>query len=415
MKIFFSILAFFIISGFTNPTCNSNTTKVSVSKPSAEFKLGNEVLLTEKLDLLGDKHIGIITNQSGVTSAGNHIIDELKSKANVIKIFSPEHGFRGDDNTGNFTDAQTGISVVSLYGNKKKPAAEDLKDVDILVYDIQDVGARFYTYINTLYYCMESAMSSGKKFIVCDRPIMINPNYVDGFMLESDCKSFVGLLDIPIAYGLTCGELSNFINDNYYEGKVELEVVKMENYSRNRYEALNLKWVNPSPSIYFPSSALCYTGTCLFEGTNFAEGRGSDKPFEYVGAPYCDADKLINELAQYNFPDVQFNKITFTPTAISSPSNPPKYVGEKCEGIIIDFRTPKTFVPVKISIAILVSLKKLFPEFSWRKDNYIDKLAGTKSLRTMIDNGASYQEIVESYQKNLDVFKSLREKYIIYR
>lgn len=413
MKIFLLIFAFILLTSFS-----SNNIYVQKNSKSAQsgFQLGNEVLLSERLNTLEGSRIAVITNQTGITSNGAHIIDELKDKANITKIFSPEHGFRGDDNTGSYVDSKTGINVVSLYGGKKKPSAQDLNDVDILVYDIQDVGARFYTYVNTLYYCMQSANDAGKKFIVCDRPIMINPDYIDGFMLEEDCKSFVGLLDIPADYGLTCGELSNFLNDYYLDGKLNLEVITMKGYSRNTgYEDLNLTWVKPSPSIYFPSSAVCYAGTCLFEGTNLSEGRGTDKPFEYIGAPYCDGDKLISELTQYNLPGCKFEKINYVPSSITSPSNPPKYVGEQCSGIYINVTDKKTFKPFVTAIAILISAKKLFPEFSWRSDNFIDKLAGTKSFRKMVNSNASLDEIVDSYQKNLDVFKNIREKYILYR
>lgn len=411
MKILIFILSILFLSGFDHSGSSLSFTQIN----PADFKLGNEVLITEKLDLIKDSRVGIITNQSGITSNGTLIIDALKDKANIVKIFSPEHGFRGDDNTGNFVDSQTGINVVSLYGTKKKPSSEDLSDVDVLVYDIQDVGARFYTYVNTLYYCMEAAVKSNTKFIVCDRPSMINLNYVDGFMLDDDCKSFVGLLEVPISYGLTCGELSKYLNDYYFEGKLNLEVVEMNGYTRNtNYTDLNLKWVNPSPSIYFPSSAVCYTGTCLFEGTNLSEGRGTEKPFEYIGAPYVDADNLISELEQYNLPGVKFEKRSYVPSSITSPSNPPKYVGEQCEGVYINVEDKNTFKPVETAIAILISAKKLFPQFSWRKDNFIDKLAGTKSFRSMVNSNEDLASIVTSYQKNLDVFKSVRDKYIIY-
>jgi len=208
MKISFIIFVFLVLAGFNN-SVNSIDKNLSVIN-SSDFKLGNEVLLTEKIDMLKDKRVAIITNQTGITSNGNHIIDELKGKVNIVKVFSPEHGFRGDDNTGNYIDAQSGINVVSLYGTKKKPSAEDLTDVDVLIYDIQDVGARIYTYVNTLYHCMEAALKPNKEFIVLDRPIMIDGDYVDGFMLKGNAHSSVGLLDIPLGYGLTCGELQIF-------------------------------------------------------------------------------------------------------------------------------------------------------------------------------------------------------------
>jgi uncharacterized protein YbbC (DUF1343 family) len=415
MKISVFIFIFLLLTGFHSPNYHPEKFFKINNNPS-EFKLGNEVLLTEKLHLLKDSRVAIITNQSGITSEGTLIIDALKDKANIVKIFSPEHGFRGDDNTGNYVDSQTGINVISLYGGKKKPSPEDLTDVDVLVYDIQDVGARFYTYVNTLYYCMEAAVNSNTKLIVCDRPSMINLDYVDGFMLEDDCKSFVGLLDVPISYGMTCGELSNFLNHYYFDGELNLEVVQMAGYSRyTDYTDLDLKWINPSPSIYFPSSAVCYTGTCLFEGTNLSEGRGTDRPFEYIGAPYVNADKLISELEQYNLSGVKFEKINYTPSSITSPSNPPKYVGEQCEGIFVNVTDIKSFRPVETAIAIIISARKLFPEFNWRKDNFIDKLSGTKLFRNMVNSDSSLNEIMSSCRKNLDVFKEVREKYIIYR
>ena len=197
---------FFVLSGEKHAVANATVF------PQNEFQLGNEVLLGEKIDLIKDKNIGIITNTSGVVSDGRLFVDLLlqSESLNPVKIFSPEHGFEIDDKDVTHVNKRTGLQVISLYGNKKKPSSGDLADVDVLVYDIQDVGARFYTFINTMYYCMESAAENNLKFVVCDRPVIPDANYVDGFMLEDNVKSFVGLLDIPIAYGMTCGELARF-------------------------------------------------------------------------------------------------------------------------------------------------------------------------------------------------------------
>lgn len=388
-----------------------------MASPEAGFKLGNEVLLTERKDILAGKRVAIITNNSGILSDGSSIVDAFHKSGviNVVKIFSPEHGFRGDDSDYDYVDAATGIPVVSLYGNKKKPSAADLSDVDVIVYDIQDAGARFYTYISTMYNCMQAASESGKAFIVCDRPVIPYASYVDGFVLEDDVRSFIGMLNIPIAYGMTCGELAAYINAEELNNACALDVVMMNGYKRDTdYSTLGLSWVKPSPSMYFPSTAVTYQGTCLFEGTNFSEGRGSEKPFEYVGAPYCIGSELKAEMDKYGLRGVQFEAIEFTPTTITSPSNPPKYVGEKCGGLYINVTDKKTFEAVKAGIALILSLKKLYPEFNFKKDNFIDKLSGTKNFRSMVNSGASYEEIIASYSSSLEEFKAKREKYLMY-
>lgn len=414
MKIFIIALSCFCLIVFSSATIAEGETE---SKNADGFRLGNEILAQDRADLIGGKNIGIITNTSGVTSDGRLFVDVLMERDDLgsIKVFSPEHGFEIDDRDVNYT-TQKGFSVVSLYGNKKKPSGSDLSDVDVLVYDIQDVGARFYTFINTMYYCMEAASENGVKFVVCDRPIIPDANYVDGFMLDENVKSFVGLLDIPIAYGMTCGELARFINGEYLNNTCDLEVIQMEGYSRDKkYEELGITWVKPSPSMYFPSTAETYQGTCLFEGTNFAEGRGTDRPFEYVGAPYCNGAALKEAMDKYGFEGVTFETIEFTPSSITSPSNPPKYVGQNCSGVFINVTDKSKFEPVKVGIAMIVELYNNFPGFDWRNDNYIDKLSGTKSLRQMVSNGASYPDLIGYYSNGVDQFKSVREKYLVYK
>jgi len=379
------------------------------------FKLGNEVLLSSELSKIQNQSVALITNSSGILSDGRLFLDVLIEKqVPVKKIFSPEHGFRVDDNEKTHTDPVTGLPVISLHGSKKQPSADDLKDIDILIYDIQDVTSRFYTYINTMYLCMKSAKNSGKKFIVCDRPIIGNPDYVDGFLLRKEAESFVGMLDIPIYYGMTCGELAIFLNAEYFNNSLDLEIIKMHSYSRTTdYNKLNLAWVKPSPNMFFPSTAVVYPGTCLLEGTNFSEGRGTEKPFEYVGAPWCQSRQLIEELNKYNFKGVEFEEIEFTPGKITG-SFIPKFTDQKCQGIYIKVTDKFLFEPVKVGIAILISLKKLFPEFEWRKDNFVDKLAGTSELRKMINKGKSLEEIISAYTHALENFNLKRQNYLLY-
>ena len=404
-----AIIFFFLLTAF------NSLDEMHVSTEN-NFRLGNEVLISRFQSMLVNKKIGLITNKSGVTQDGKLFLDALIKEFNVTKIFSPEHGLRGDDNESDFTDPVTGIPVVSLYGSKKKPDSADLENTDVLVYDIQDVGARFYTFINTMFYCIESAVENNKEVIVCDRPLIPYGRYTDGFMLDEEVSSFVGLINIPIAYGMTCGELANFINGEYFQSRCKLNIAMMENYSHGTdYSSLNLPWIKPSPNIYYPSSAVSYLGTCLFEGTNFSEGRGTERPFEYVGAPYCDGDILANEMNNLNLKGVSFESITFTPTVITSPSNPPKYAGELCKGVFINVTDKNLFEPVKTGIALLVTLNKLFPGFEIKKNNFIDKLAGTSDLRTMIVSGNSFEEITDSYKDNLKIFGFKRENYILYK
>ncbi len=416
MKISLKIFLIISISGIFAYHFSTNSYSLSTSS-SLNFRLGNEVILTEKFSLVENKNIGLITNNSGVLSDGVPFVDALSIKENVKvkKIFSPEHGFRGNDESGDYIDEPTGIPVITLYGSKRKPSAGDLKDIDLLIYDIQDVGARFYTYISTMYYCLESAYENNKKIVICDRPSLPYLDYVDGFMLDNNFKSFVGSLNIPVAYGMTCGELAKYINYEYFRGQCNLEVCEMKDYYRSSdYKDLFLNWVKPSPSMYFPTTAVMYSGTCFLEGTNFSEGRGSEMPFEYVGAPYCNSDLLKSELDSFNFEGVEFIKISFKPGSIASNSNPPKYIGEDCSGIYIKVTDKKLVQPFKIGIALLISLKKLFSGFKWRSDNFIDKLAGTDKLRKMIDSRKSYEEIIGSYTVDLNEFKDKRAKYFIY-
>ena len=395
---------------------NHSEVKLHSSEVTAnQFMLGNEALIEMSDSPLKGKRIGLITNNSGVLSDGRLFMDLLSEHHDLRKIFTPEHGLRGNERNEDYTDEATGAYIVSLYGNKEKPTSSDLSDVDVLVYDLQDVSARFYTFVNTLYYCMQAATENDKKIVVCDRPIIPDANYVDGFVLEDSYKSFVGLLNVPAAYAMTCGELALLINSEYLDNKCDLEISKMKNYSRSiNYDDLNLYWKTPSPNMYFPSTAVAYLGTCLFEGTNFGEGRGSNNPFEIVGAPYCDGDLLARELNAMNFNGVTFETITFIPKQIMSWQSKPKYADEVCSGVYIKVTDRKVAEPYKVAVAILVLLNKYFSQFQINSNNFIDKLAGTDKLRNMIISGRSYEDIISSYQNDLNDFKKIRKKYLLY-
>ncbi len=379
------------------------------------FKLGNEVLLDEYSDNIKNKRVAVLTNQTGILHDGTHIIDALISKGiNVVKIFSPEHGIRGDESYSD-VDEKTGIPIISLYGDKHQPSNNDLKDVDILIYDIQDVGARFYTYTSTLYYIIQAAIDNDKQLYVCDRPLLLNPDYVDGFMLEKGFESFVGLIPAPVCYGMTCGELAGFLAENISGESTSLVIpVKMKGYARTTdFDSLKLTWVKPSPNMFTSKTAVSYPATCFLEGTNVSEGRGTEKPFEYFGAPWVESKLLADELNSYGLNGVIFESITFTPSEKIS-AYPPKFFNKQCNGVFINVTDKKRFEPVKSGIAILVSLNKLFAEFKFNKDNFIDKLAGNDKLRNMVNNNSDYNLIVGLWETDLSLFKSTREKYLLY-
>jgi uncharacterized protein YbbC (DUF1343 family) len=404
------------IEGFEPPCTN----RIEGFKPPCTnridgFRLGSDVLLENFPDSLKNKRLALVINQTSILSDGSYLLDKLiEKKLQVVRIFSPEHGIRGDE-TYSDIDPKTGTPIVSIYGSKFKPAPEDLADVDVIIYDIQDVGARFYTYTSTLYYIAEAAIENSKQLIVCDRPIMINPDYVDGFVLAPAYKSFVGMIPAPVCYGMTSGELASFLSvETGLRPVSTIHVSRMTGYTRSGdYESLNLKWVKPSPNIVSRTSALCYPATCFLEGTNVSEGRGTPAPFELFGAPWCDAGKLAAELNSYDLPGVQFEAATFIPIEKIS-TYPPKFFEKECYGVKIVVTNINEFEPVKAGMAILVSLKKLFPQFAFNKNNFIDKLAGTDRLRTMINNGTRYAEIVESWSSDLEKFKEERKKYLLY-
>jgi uncharacterized protein YbbC (DUF1343 family) len=253
------------------------------------------------------------------------------------------------------------------------------------------------------------------KLIICDRPVVINPDYVDGFMLSEGFSSFVGMIPAPVVYGMTCGELAMYLNSASFGGKCRLEVSKMQNYSRNMdYDSLGLIWVKPSPSMFYTSTAVCYPATCFLEGTNVSEGRGTTRPFEYFGASWVNKLALADELNSYGLSGVVFEPATFTPTEKIS-AYPPKFFNTECYGIFINVTDKRKFEAVKCGIAILLALKKLCSEFSLNKDNFIDKLAGTDRLRKDITAGLSLTEITSGWQAELDAFKTARNQYLLYK
>ncbi|MBC8266602.1 MAG: DUF1343 domain-containing protein [Flavobacteriales bacterium] len=356
------------------------------------LKLGVE-RTTSYLPLLENKKVGVVGNQTSMIG-NTHLVDSLLSLGiDVVKVFSPEHGFRGTADAGakieDGIDVKTGLPIISLYGKNKKPSIEQLQGIDVFVFDIQDVGARFYTYISTLHYVMEAAGENNIKVIVLDRP---NPNghYIDGPIREKGFESFVGMHPIPIVHGMTIGEYAQMINgENWIAKSCDLTIIKMDNYTHNMSYDLPVK---PSPNLPNARSINLYPSLCLFEGTTISIGRGTDYPFQHFGAPYLESS------------------YSFTPKS-GAGSKYPKHENKECFGT--DLRFQEDYL-MAINLNWIVDAYNQSPEKESFFNSFFDKLAGTDKLRLQIIEGKTAKEIKESWQEGLDEFKKIREKYLIY-
>ncbi len=397
---------------------------ISLNFAQSKVRLGNDKLIKENFYLIEGKNIGIIANHTSVLENGEHLIDYLyqTKKVNIVAAFGPEHGFRGDVPAGekveSFIDAKTGITVYSLYGKINKPTPEMLQDIDILIYDIQDVGARFYTYISTLYLCLEAAAENNIKFIVCDRPNPIGGEKVDGPILKKEFSSFVGIAPLPIQHGMTIGELALYFNDLIQSQKsirADLTILQVENWKRNQtFGETELNWIKPSPNIVSLESALVYPGTCLFEATNVSEGRGTYSPFLQVGAPFINSLELIKELQHLGFNSIEITPIEFVPVAIPGMSMNPKFENETCRGILINVKNYENFYPVQFGLALISTIKRLYPDDFKINVRRMNLLTGDDKVTNLLNSAAHYNEIVNYYQADLNQFKQIRKKYLLY-
>ncbi|RPJ80117.1 MAG: DUF1343 domain-containing protein, partial [Acidobacteria bacterium] len=328
-------------------------------------------------------------------------------------IFAPEHGFRGvaqaGDRIEDTIDQRTGVRVYSIYGGSNRPTAEMLKDVDVLIFDIQDAGVRFYTYISTMGECMEAAADKGIPYVVLDRPNALADTAIEGGMIDlARFKSFVGAYPVPIRYGLTIGELAGFVRDRLGK-KVDLTVVPMRNYRRDLwYDQTGLPWLAPSPNLPTTNSALVYPGMCLFEGTNLSEGRGTMFPFENIGAPWLDAYRLVDDLRALGLEGFLFRPVSFTPASS-------KHQGQMCQGVHVHVTDRQSFRAVKVALSILSVVRKNHPtDFQWR-ENSIDRLTGSDTLRTAMGRGVPVADILAAWEAEVKAFDAARRKYFLYR
>ena len=389
----------------------------------APVKIGAELLFEEHIDLLQGKRVGLVTNHTGILPDGRHLVDVLHEHEAVelTALYAPEHGIRGDATRAfdHSEDPATGLHVYSLYGDNRKPTPDMLEDIDVLIFDIQDVGARFYTYISTMNNAMEAAAENGKEFIVLDRPNPITGVYVDGPILDPDFRSFIGIQPIPVAHGMTVGELATMFNEEgWLENgvKAELTIIRMENYRRSTwFDQTELPWIKPSPNMLRLSTAIVFPATCFFEGTNVSDGRGTDHPFEWFGTPWINGEELAQALHAYELPGVVFEPITYTPgDMVNGVRISPKYMGELCYGVEMNITDRNVFRPVSTGIYILSTIYRMYGnELVWR-ENWMDLLWGTDRIRTAIQKGIDPAEIIDGWQEELEDFLSVRENYLLY-
>lgn len=420
------------------PACERETEK-TISPEPFRVKPGVEVFLEKHLDLVEGKKVGLVTNPSGVDSLLCSTIDLFYDNegVNLAALYGPEHGVRGNAQAGEYVpfyrDEKYNIPVFSLYGQSEKPFSGMLKNIDdymrtydtqeegkvpetemigsldVMVFDIQDVGTRIYTYIATMAYCMEACAENSIDFIVLDRPNPINGKDMEGPLLEyPEYSSFVGLYPIPVRHGMTTGELAQLFNDRFLEKKVNLTIIPVEGWERKMWlDQTNLPWIIPSPNIPTLDTATVYPGQVFLEGTNISEGRGTTKPFELFGAPWIDGHELAIRLNALLLPGAAFREAWFTPTFS-------KYEGELCGGAQVHILDREKYKPFETALHIIKTVKDLYPDKFRFHQEYFDKIMGTSRIREALQRGEDIQNIIESYDQALKDFSEMRKSYLIY-
>lgn len=365
--------------------------------------------IDDYLYLFKDKRVGLITNQTGVNSRLESTIDVLRQKVNLVALFSPEHGIRGTaaagDKVASGVDRKTGLPVYSLYGSSRKPTSEMLADIDVLCFDIQDVGARFYTYISTMAYAMESCREQNKIFVVFDRPNPIGGEAVEGPVLKPGFESFIGLYPIPIRHGMTVGELARLFNDEFYIN-ASLTVVKMSGWQRRMYwEDTGLTWIMTSPNIPTPDTAVVYPGIGLFGGTNISEGVGTTRPFELVGASWIEPGLLADHLNSLSLPGVYFRPTVFTPRFGT-------HSGVNQSGVQLHITDKKMYQSVYTAAAMLTAIREMHGgKVEVKQDGMFELALGEKSLR---ENAEDWRVLLARWRQEAQEFKKMASKYYLY-
>jgi len=383
---------------------------------------GSDVLISENLDLIKNKKTGLVINQASVLSNGTFLLDTLESLGIYITaIFSPEHGFFGKFSAGENVENENNkyeVKIFSLYGKTNKPTPEMLANVDVIIFDLQDVGVRFYTYISTLFYVLQSAAENNKHVIILDRPNPLGGIKFSGPVLQNNLKSFIGIAPIGMIHGMTIGELANlFVNENYIisKKKPRFEIIKMKNWNRDFFwDDFNSDWNAPSPNIQDFETALIYPATCLLEGTNISEGRGTEHPFKIIGAPFINSENLIKELNYNRLDGCELKEIDFKSNSLPGKAENPKFENQLCSGIEIHITDKNKFNQLDFGIKLLIILHKLYPDDFKFINNQFDHLTGDKKIREMIEENENTDSIIEYIDKQSEKFNTTRKKYLLY-
>ncbi len=406
---------------------------------SGAVKPGIEILLEKHLDQIRGKKVGLITNPTGVDSQLVSTIERLRSlpEVKLVALYGPEHGVRGNAQAGEYVpfyiDEKYGLPVFSLYGQSMKPPPDMLlhldefmrnfdtteagkipegsmvKEIEVMLFDLQDVGTRVYTYIATMAYAMEACAEAGIAFIVLDRPNPINGLNMEGSILQyPEFSSFVGLYPIPLRHGLTTGELALLFNEKFLKKKARLTVIPLEGWKRAMwFDETGLPWVIPSPNMPTLETATVYPGQVLFEGTNVSEGRGTTRPFELCGAPWIDGYELAKAMNETGLPGVRFREAWFTPTFS-------KYRGELCGGVQLHILDRQSYRPIKTSLLLIQKIREMYPDKFKFYETYFDKLTGTDEVRKLVEAGNDLTVLFSRWEEALKAFALERDPFLLY-
>jgi len=393
---------------------------------AARVVCGADRLFTEYLHLVKGKKVALVANHSALMADGTHLVDTLFARTDMQLqvLFGAEFTIRSNDyslprDKEADVDTLTGLPKYSLYGHTHKPTREMLGDVDVIVFDMQGVGMRFFEHVNILGFVMEAASENGIAVVVLDRPNPLAGRHVDGFVTDEEFRySFGSYASIPVCHGMTMAELAQLYNGTMMlrNGKpAKLQVVPMVGWQRGMwFDETGLAWKKPSPNLLYFSSILAYAGTCLFEGTNVSEGRGTDRPFEYIGAPWLHSREVVAQLQQLPLPGVVFEPLQFVPAKQSHLSKPPKYCGEPCEGIYVRVVDRDAYQPYKTGVALLWAIHKVHADSMGWKEAAIFRLAGTRRLKTMITDGHSAEAIFAALAGENDEIFIVRAPYLFF-
>jgi uncharacterized protein YbbC (DUF1343 family) len=387
-------------------------------------QLGSDRLLRNSSSLIAGKRVGILTNHTGRLSDGRSIIDAIADSGicTLHSLYGPEHGIAGDTPDGKGVEhalhPRYGVQVYSLYGKTHKPTQEMLNGVDVLVCDIQDVGARFYTFISTVALAMEAAAEQSIPFIILDRPNPIRGLTFDGPVRVPSLRSFVGWMPIPVMHGMTIGELARLWNEEGWLAngvKAQLEVVKLEGWERQMwFDETGLSWTAPSPNMPTLETAIVYPGLCFVEGTSVSEGRGTSQPFQIVGAPWADPERILKHLSEFGTAGTVCSETDFVPKEIPGMASKPKFENTACRGVRIRVVNRNAVQPVRLGVSILAALKQAHPDEMMLRNRRFDILTGNKSVRQMLERGAHPDEVCEDWTQELQSFGEIRAKHLMY-